>query len=85
FGVMTASLFRLKWLFMTPNEKSSMFAIRRRELELAALALAAAALLAPRRGIAANMLERSWEELTGELKDIPDDAREAAAYFLGME
>ncbi|MGO7728070.1 DUF1254 domain-containing protein [Rhizobium johnstonii] len=70
---------------MTPNEKSSLFAIRRRDLELAALALAATALLAPRRGIAANMLERSWDELTGELKDLPDDAREAAAYFLGME
>ncbi len=69
---------------MTPNDKTSLSALRRRDVGLGALALGAAALLAPRSGVAQGILERSWDAITGDLKDLAEDAREAAAYFLGL-
>ena len=70
---------------MTPNNKTSFPALRRRDFGLGTLALGAAALLALRSSVAQNILERSWDEITGDLKDLPDDVREVAAYFFGME
>jgi hypothetical protein len=69
---------------MTPNGKISLSAFCRRDVGLGVLALGAAALLAP-RSAAQNILERSSDAIAGELKDLADDVREAAAYFLGME
>jgi hypothetical protein len=65
---------------MTPNHKASLSALNRRDVGLGALALGAAA-LAPRSGVAQNILERSLDMIT----DVADDVREVAAYFLGME
>ncbi len=69
---------------MTPKGKNSRLALRRRDVGLGALALGAAALL-PKSSVAEGVVQRWWDEITGDLKDVREDIREAAAYFLGME
>jgi hypothetical protein len=70
---------------MTQNDKTSLPALNRRDVGLGALAFGATALLAPRLGIAQGGLKKWWDEITGDLKDVAEDTREASAYFLGME
>jgi hypothetical protein len=70
---------------MTPYNKSSLPALRRRDLGLGALAFGAAAFLVPRPSVSQGVLQAWWDEITGDLKDIPEDVREAVTYFLGME
>lgn len=43
------------------------------------------AFLAPRASVAEEALRAWWDNSTRDLKDLADDAREAVAYFLGME
>ncbi len=70
---------------MAPNDKTSPSALSRRDVGLGALALGAAALLAPGSGVGRNIVERSWDDVVRGLEDLTDDAREGAAFFLGLE
>jgi hypothetical protein len=69
---------------MPPNDKTSLSALRRRDVGLGVLACGATAFLLPRSGMAQGVVREWWDEITGDLKDIPEEGRGAAAYFLGM-
>src|SRR6266481_8701938 len=70
---------------MTSKHQSSIGRLSRRDAGLGAIAFGAAAFLGTRRGMAEGIMRAWWDDITGDLKDVADDAREAAAYFLGME
>ena len=70
---------------MTPNDSKRAFALSRRGAGLGALAFGAAAFLVPKSSMAQGVAREWWDEITGDLKDAPDDVREAVAYFVGME
>ena len=70
---------------MTSNYKIDLSALSRRDIGLGVVGFGAAAFLMPRSGLAEGVLQAWWDDATRDLKDIADDAREAAAYFLGME
>src|SRR5512136_602617 len=70
---------------MTTTDKNSLSALRRRDVNFGALAFGAAAFLMPRFSAAQGVAHGWWDDITGDLKDVAEDAREAAAYFLGME
>lgn len=70
---------------MPSKQKNSLPLPRRRDTCFGALAFGATTLLAPGASVAEGALQAWWDEATRDLKDLPDDAREAAAYLLGME
>ncbi len=65
--------------------KINLSALSRRDIGLGVLGLGAAAFLMPRSGLAEGALQAWWDDARRDLKDLADDAREAAAYFMGME
>lgn len=70
---------------MPSKQKNGLPLPRRRDTCFGALAFGATTLLAPGASVAEGALQAWWDEATRDLKDLPDDAREAAAYLLGME
>ena len=71
---------------MTPNDNDqSVCASADEIIGLGALAFGAAAFLAPGTSVAEGAMQAWWDDVTGDLKDLAEDVREAAAYFLGME
>jgi len=69
---------------MTTKDNHSAL-LRRRDVCVGTLAFGASAFLSHPSGAAEGALRAWWDEATGDLKDVADDAREAVAYFLGME
>ena len=59
--------------------------LRRRDLGSAALAVGIAAILGPRLAAAEGLPEKIRSALLGEFSDLTDDAREEAAYYVGLE
>ena len=70
---------------MIPKDNSDLPLLRRRDVCFGAMAFSATAFFAPPSGAAEGALRAWWDDATGDLKDVADDAREAVAYFLGME
>lgn len=59
--------------------------LRRRDFCHAVAAFGAAAVLKPPLAIAESIAEKLRSALTGELRDLTEEAREEAAYYLGLE